>query len=282
MAETDTKASSKRLLVALVVTIVVVGAFAAAYALLGGAGMIADLLGGTGAQPVTSKPTTPAKPSTPSSKPATSPAGTAEPTASAEPTSAAEQPATQPSGTTSGASTKPTVTLPTSDQAARMYWEQVASQEQIGKLVRGEVSRFSIGTVSVSGDTAIVPLSVSYTDGSSLSGRMVLRKYGNAWYFSSIARSGSPATVTTGKSADLGVVSTIVNQQATNQDLVAGIVSGAYKSCTINGVSAGSGTATVRITLSGGSGSPVAGRITCVSKVIDGTKMWFVTSFAKN
>lgn len=282
MAETDTKASSKRLLVALVATIVVVGAFAAAYALLGGAGMIADLLGGTGAQPVASKPATPAKPGTPASKPATSPAGTTVATASAEPTSAAEQPATQPSGSTSGASTKPAVTLPTSDQAARMYWEQVASQEQIGKLVRGEVSRFSIGTVSVSGDTAIVPLSVSYTDGSSLSGRMMLRKYGNAWYFSSIARSGSPLTVTTGKAADLGVVSTIVNQQATNQDLVAGIVSGAYKSCTINGVSAGSGTATVRITLSGGSGSPVAGRITCISKVIDGTKMWFVTSFAKN
>ncbi len=281
MADVDTKASSKRVLVALVATLVIIGAFAGAYALLGGADLVADLLGGKGAEPVASKPATPAKPSTPSGTPST-PSEPSEPTESVEPTEAAEAPATQPSGTTSGGSSTPAVTLPTSDQAARMYWEQVASQEQIGKLVRGEVSRFSIGTVSVSGDTAVVPLSVSYTDGSSLSGRMVLRKYGTAWYFSSIARSGSPLTVTTGKSADLGVVSTIVNQQATNQDLVAGIVSGAYKSCTINGVSAGSGTATVKITLSGGSGTPVAGRITCVSKVIDGTKMWFITSFARN
>lgn len=302
MAGADTKASSKRLVAALVATVVIVGAFAAAYALLGGGDLVAELLGGKPAEPVATKP------SAPSTAPS-APAQTSEPTSSAEPTEAAEASATEPAGTsegstssgsisgtpsgstpsgstsggsTSGGSSTPAVTLPTSDQAARMYWEQVASQEQIGKLVRGEVSRFSIGSVAVSGDTATVPLTVTYTDGSSLSGRMVLRKYGNAWYFSSIARSGNPLTVTTGKSADLGVVSTIVNQQATNQDLVAGIVSGAYKSCTINGVSAGSGTATVKITLSGGSGSPVSGRITCISKVIDGTKHWFITSFAKN
>ncbi len=281
MAEADTKASSKKLVAALVATVVIVGAFAAAYALLGGADMVADLLGGKGAEPVASTPATPAKPSAPSGTPST-PSESSAPTESVEPTEAAEAPATQPSGTTSGGSSTPAVTLPTSDQAARMYWEQVASQEQIGKLVRGEVSRFSIGSVSVSGDAAVVPLTVTYTDGSSLSGRMVLRKYGTAWYFSSIARSGNPLTVTTGKSADLAVVQTIVNQQATNQDLVAGIVSGAYKTCTIAGVSSGSGTATVKITLSGGSGSPVAGRITCISKAIDGTKHWFITSFSKN
>jgi hypothetical protein len=163
-----------------------------------------------------------------------------------------------------------------------MYWEQVASQEQIGKLVRGQVRSVAFGSVVLSGETAVVPLSVAYVDGSSMSGRMVLRRYGTAWYFSSIARSGNALTVTTGKSADIGVVSTIVNQQASNQDLVSGIVVGKYKTCTVNGVSSGSGTATVRITLSGGQEEAVAGRITCISKVLDGTKMWFVTSFARN
>lgn len=282
MVADETRSSGKRVIAALIVVVVVLAAFGAAYALLGGADLVADLLGGGSQQPAAQKPSTPAKPSTPSEQPSTQPAESSEPTASTEPTESAETPtSSSTSGSTSGGASSPAVTLPTSDQAARMYWEQVASQEQIGKLVRGDVKSIAFGSVAISGDTATVPLTVTYTSGSSLSGRMVLRKYGTAWYFSSIARSGNPLTVTTGKSADLGVVSTIVNQQASNQDLVKGIVDGSYKSCTVNGVSSGSGTATVRITLSG-SDAPVAGRVTCISKVIDGTKMWFITSFAKN
>lgn len=279
MSEVDGKSSKKRLVGAFIAVVLVLIVFGVAYAFLGGSDLLADLLGG-GSKQTTEKPSTPAKPSTPSSEPS-QPSGGTTPTESVEPTEAAESPASEPSGGSSGGSVSPAVTPPTSDQAARMYWEQVASQEQIGKLVRGEVRSVAFASVAVSGDTATVPLTVTYSDGSSISGRMVLRKYGTAWYFSSIARSGNPLTVTTGKSADLGVVSTIVNQQATNQDIVSGIVGGTYKACAINGVSTGSGTATVRITLSG-SAAPVAGRITCISKVIDGTKTWFITSFAKN
>jgi hypothetical protein len=60
------------------------------------------------------------------------------------------------------------------------------------------------------------------------------------------------------------------------------ILDGGYKTVTVNGVSGGSGTASVNISLSGGTAPRAAGTITCVSKDIGGVKHWFITSFAKN
>ncbi|MCL4079020.1 hypothetical protein MX659_05390 [Coriobacteriia bacterium Es71-Z0120] len=290
MDDQSTGHGSKRIVAAVIAFVVVIVAFGVAYALLGGADLVADLFGGGTQKQAIEKPKSVSE-SSGTTGAVSGLNGNGQVSESVEPSEAvASEEASPSSGSTSGqtsnsvsgGSTSPAVSPPTADQAARMYWEQVASQEQIGNLVRGKVKSIRFGTVTVSGEAATVPLTVTYTDGSTLSGRMVLRKYGTAWYFSSIARSGNPLTVTTGKSADLAVVSTIVNQQASNQDLISGIVNGTYTSCAVNGVSSGSGTATVRITLSGGSAAPVAGRITCISKVIDGTKMWFVTSFAKN
>ncbi len=271
------EASKKRVVIIAVAAVAVLVLLGVAYAVLGGSDLIADLMGGTST--VTEKPQAPSKPSTPPSTPSTSePTESVEPTGSAEPAEVVE-PTDDGSG---GSGVVPSTNPPTGEQAARMYWEQVASQEQIGKLVRGEVAKISIGSVAQSGSVANVRLTVTYTNGSSLSGTMVLRNYGGAWYFSSIARDGNPLSVTTGKAADLGVVQTIVNQQASNQDIVRGIVSGAYKTVTVNGTSMGSGTATVRITVGGGSASPTPGSIVCVSKTIGGTKHWFITSFSKN
>ncbi|MEL7668277.1 MAG: hypothetical protein AAGU73_08785 [Actinomycetota bacterium] len=174
----------------------------------------------------------------------------------------------------------PVATPPTADQQSRMYWEQVASQEQIGKLVRGEISSFTLGTANRSGSTASVPVTVSYKTGGSISGTMVLRDYSGTWYFSSITRNGHTATTPTG-SGDTSVIAAIVTQQAANQDIPTGIISGAYKKVTVNSVSQGSGTATLNITLSGGTAAPMPGTITCVSKTIGGVKHWFITSFAK-
>ena len=174
----------------------------------------------------------------------------------------------------------PVATPPTADQQSRMYWEQVASQEQIGKLVRGEISSFTLGTANRSGSTASVPVTVSYKTGGSISGTMVLRDYSGTWYFSSITRNGHTATTPSG-SGDTSVIAAIVTQQAANQDIPTGIISGAYKKVTVNSVSQGSGTATLNITLSGGTAAPMPGTITCVSKTIGGVKHWFITSFAK-
>ena len=111
---------------------------------------------------------------------------------------------------------------------------------------------------------------------------MVLRDYDGVWYFSSVSRDGSSLSVANEEAGDMGIVSTLVSEQAANQALVSGIIDGSYKSAAIDSVSTGSGTATVHITIGGGTAPTTAGSIVCVSKVIDGEKCWFVTSFTKN
>jgi len=270
--------SSKRgVLVALALVVVVAALLGVGYFFLGGADLMAELTGG---KPVAETPSTPAP------APTTSDEGSSESTDSvsteAEEAEPAEDSEAAPSGFTStDAKTNTAVTPPTGDQAARMYWEQAASQEQIAKLVAGEIKTVSFGTVTTSGNTANVRLTVTGTS-SSVSGTMVLRNYSGVWYFSSIARDGNTLAVTTGKAADLGIVSTLVANQASNQAIVKGIISGGYKTCTVNGVSSGSGTATIKMTVGGGTSPATAGSIVCVSKTIGGSKYWFITSFTKN
>jgi len=279
---TDEVAKSRRSLVGALAALVVVGALAGAFVAFGGVDMVADLLAG-GADD--GEIIAPVPPETPGAPVAEEPAGSTEPTASVEPTdtTAAETPAegTGATGTTTKPATTPVAKPPTGDQQARMYAEQYASQEQIGKLVRGEISSVSLGNVTKSGSTASVRVTVNYKAGGSLSGTMVMRDYGGVWYFSSITSDGSSGG-SVNVTGDSGVIAAIVKAQADNQEIPAGIVNGGYKTLTINGVSGGSGTASVRITLSGGTAPRTTGTITCVSKDIGGVKYWFITSFAKS
>ncbi len=243
------KSGKRGVTVALVMVVVVFGLLAAAYVFLGGSDVLSGIFG-TGEAAQTGTPVTPAK---------------------------------QSSSTTSTPSAETTdpANMPSADQAESIYWEQVASQEQIGKLVTGEITAISFGSVTEATGTADVRIGVSYKSGSTISGTMRLRKYGTAWYFSSIAREGGSLAPESGADADQAVVDTLVSQQASNQEIVAGIVSGAYKKCTVDAVSEGSGTVTLKITVGGGSAPETTGSIVCVSKVIGGETRWFVTSFSK-
>ena len=279
MTVDDAVSSSKRgVFTALGLVVVVAALLAVGYFFLGGDALVADLTGGT---PVAETPSTPSTPA-----PTTPDTAATEPSSSVSTDATDETPAgdsaAAPSGSTStDSNTKPAAKPPTGDQAARMYWEQAASQEQIGKLVAGDITGVTFGAVTKSGNTANVRLTVASKSGN-VSGTMVLRNYSGVWYFSSIARDGNTLAVTTGKAADVGIVSTLIANQASNQAIVNGIISGGYKTCTVKGVSSGSGTATIKMTVGGGTSPATAGSIVCVSKTIAGTKNWFITSFTKN
>jgi hypothetical protein len=264
---TEVQKTKRQASVALVGLLVVVLALGAAFVVFDGAQFVADLLSGD----EIAESDIPPKPALPSGD-AVEPSE--EPTESVEPTT--------PADTSTSGVTEPTVVAPTGDQLARMFWEQAASQEQIGKLVAGEISSFSLGGVSNNGTTASVRVTANYKAGGSLSGTMVLRNYSGVWYFSSITRDGNTGASVKSIPADTGITSTIVAQTASNQDIPNAIISGGYKTCTINSVSGGSGTATIGMTLSGGTSPRVSGQIVCVSKVIGGTKYWFITSFRRS
>ena len=282
----DEVAKRRKSLYSALAALVLVAALAGVFVAVGGIDMVADLLAGDADSNEIIAPVPPSDPAEPGDGSAGEPGASTEPTASDEPTSteaADDGTAAQSTsgGTSSGTASTPVAKPPTADQQQRMYAEQVASQEQIGKLVRGEITSFNLGTVTKSGSTASVRITANYSSGGSISGTMVLRDYNGVWYFSSITRDGNTGS-TPSVTGDSGVISAIISAQASNQDIPKAIVDGGFKTLTINGVSSGSGTASVRITLSGGTAPRTAGTITCVSKDIGGVKHWFITSFAKN
>jgi hypothetical protein len=274
----DDVAKSKTRMIGALVAFVLVAVAAGAFALTGGIDMVADLIAGTpdAEEPVEQLGEQPAE--EPVEQPAEEPAE--EPTETAGDVEPAGDGTVLPSGS-GDAAAPPAATAPTLDQQNRMYAEQVASQEQIGNLVAGKIASFSLGSVSKSGSTASVRVTANYKSGPDVSGTMVLRDYGGTWYFSSITRDGSSA-VTPSVTGDSSVLAAIMTAQQNNQDIPKAIVSGGYTSLSVDGVSAGSGTASIKISLSGGSAPRTTGTITCISKDIGGVKHWFITSFARN
>ncbi|MBN2848392.1 MAG: hypothetical protein JXP72_08085 [Coriobacteriia bacterium] len=271
-AHTDEVAKSKSRLFGALAILVLVGALGGTFVAVGGVDMVANLIAGDSSADEIVAPVPSETPATTTEEPAEEPAE--------EPVEAeAEEPAETDEGDTSSAAV-PVAAPPTGDQQYRMYAEQVASQEQIGRLVRGEISSLSLGAVTMSGSTASVRVTANSSSGS-VSGTMVLRDYNGVWYFSSITRDGNSGATPTPEGSS-GVISAIITAQANNQAIPTGIINGGYKTLTVNGVSGGSGTASIQISLSGGSAPRTAGTITCVSKDIGGVKHWFITSFAKN
>lgn len=159
----------------------------------------------------------------------------------------------------------------------RMYWEQVDSQDQIGRLISGKIRSFAFSPQSATATEA--RLRVSTTGDATVSGNAVLRAYDGNWFFSSITRDGQTPRGAAGRKGDSAVVDTIVKQQIASQPVIASFVDGGYRTINVNNVSMGAGTATISVEFTGGTQARRAGEIVAISKDINGVKHWFLTSF---
>lgn len=202
----------------------------------------------------------------------------AETTAAAEETLVADAPGSggksASGGTAQGA-------FPVSAAQAAMYREQLQSQANLTKLANNEFSSFTMGTTTVSGATATIPLSAKLRSGAGFSGWMKLTSSEGLWYFSMIG-TGPQFEPVKPRAVDSGVVRVIAEQQAasTNQDLLKrGVVDNGFVTARVDGVAKGSGTATVNVTLLGGALDRRAARFVMISKEDSGKKYWFVTRF---
>jgi len=194
---------------------------------------------------------------------------------------AATTPPASTTTTTSGSGGAAASELGIPDEALeQMYKEQLQSQENLKRLVDGEVTTLELGTADVSGDTAYVPVTVSFTDGTRLSGQLHLERFSGKWYFYSIRANATRSDdVSYPDGIDEDVVSTIVEQQATDasQDYInRAILQGGFDSGQISAVKKGSGTAKVELTLSGGPMDQEKSQFVLVRKVAEGSTYWFV------
>ena len=282
-----TAATRRSLIVPLLVVLAAAAVFAASFWFLGGVELVDRLITGSDdevATPVPPKPTE--DPDEDAAPPADEAPGddvdvdedAEEPADTDAPTTPATAPAPSSPSAPDDTDVTPATTVQVPAEAReRMYWEQVDSQEQIGKLVTGKVTSFSLAPQSATASEA--RLRVSTQGEGPISGTAVLRAYDSAWFFSSITRDGNTSLGPAGRRGDTSVINTIVDQQAQSQDVIGAFVDGGYRTVKVNNVSMGSGTATLDVEFGGGSKPRRAGQIVCISKDISGQKHWFLTSF---
>jgi len=200
------------------------------------------------------------------------------PPATAPTETEAEEPAEETPVTPVAAAATPE--LPPTDAQELMFFEQVASAEQISDLVGNKWADFEVSNVAVTGDVATMDVKGLYREGGILSGSIIMRKYNDAWYFSMITRDGNPESTAKSGTADMDVAKAMCELQSANQELPKALVEGGYNTITIDKVTQGSGTATLEVTLTGTAGE-AKGKITAISKTFNGATHWFITGFSK-
>lgn len=195
---------------------------------------------------------------------------------------APEQPAEEPAAEETETPAPSITTLPSAEAQEVMYWEQIASAEQIADLVDDKFASFELGQKATNTETADIKVTGTYRDGGTLSGWILLRKYNESWFFARITRDGNPTTAPVSGAVDMAVAKAIAEGNAANQEIPVAILDGGYTKITIDKVAKGSGTALVDATFSGGSLPEATGQITCISKDVGGVTKWFITGFAKS
>jgi hypothetical protein len=269
------KTKSSKTLFAGVLVFILLVAFATAFYFLGGVDLVSGLIGqlfATNTAPTASTSPSGQKPSAPAAAPVPA----------------------NPSG----------LKLPAGVDEAfakRMYVEQLESERNIEKLTADKVESFSIGTVSTVPDGTEVEITAKFRDKTTAKGVLGLAQRQGNWFFVFIAgkrganTNGEADTVASrndegfvtndtplnNTTVDSAVLNTMLDQQVKSQEILKGISDGTFTSLTIGKVTQGPGTATLEITLAGPKAAAMKGRVLCISKDIDGTKTWFVTSFTK-
>jgi hypothetical protein len=193
--------------------------------------------------------------------------------------SGGQKPAVSPTATSTASALPP-------EAEVRMLAEQAEARVPLTELVDGQITSLTLGNPKREESSATVPLTAVFKDGRSVTGTMMFKKYREAWYFVTLTRNGETHDVDVAAPGgfDSGIVSTITQQQAqpgTQELLTNGLLEGGYKMVTVDAVTQGPRTATVEVTLSGGTESASKGRIVFVSKVDGATTYWFVARFEK-
>lgn len=167
-----------------------------------------------------------------------------------------------------------------------MFREQVASQPMISALLNragGQaLNTFYFRTLYKSSVTAALSVGVVDNDGSKFHGVAVLRKFAGTWYFTTITRGDHSAGVSIVPMPD-GLTSYVVNnamrEQADNQYVLGGLITGGYKKLTVRGRSNNVSTSRVDIRLSGGRRHARNASVYAYAEVDDNANtFWFINT----
>jgi hypothetical protein len=262
----EPKRASNKVTLAVLVFVLAVALFGAAFYYAGGMELVQPLIGGL-----------------------VSPSGTGAPAASTP----ASAPVSPPTATFDPALGK------------RMYVEQIESQSSLQRLAAGEIKGITVDRVDAGSDVAIVSITARFTDGTKAAGAMKLVKRDGLWFFFALTgmRSGATGGLadSVNKAAqmessqtienefkragivepDAGVIKTLFEQQSANQEMFEDLLAGTYTAYELGKPTIGAGTVSIPVKILEKSGAASTGRIVLIKKTVEGKDRVFLTKFAK-
>lgn len=174
----------------------------------------------------------------------------------------------------------------TQEFALRLWQEQVDSQDMIRRLKDGEVAKMTFTKVERSGDEAILHTTVTFRDGTTAPGVIGMRKMGGT-FFVAYASAGSDEVVRppTGPlpaldDVDIPLLNTMLAEQVKSADISQEYVDGKVAAVTVGAVKPGLNTVTISLEMSEDHEEGYANLIAINSDAAD-DDLWLLARFAK-
>lgn len=170
--------------------------------------------------------------------------------------------------------------------ALRLWQEQIDSQELIGRLVEGDITRLDISKVASDTNEATLTVTVTLSDKTKVPGVIGLRKFGDEWYvaFASQRRDGKIARPTSElpelEDIDIALLNTIFDQQQRSQEVISEYLGGIVTSLTLEDPTPGPNTVTLAVEMQETHGEGYA-RIVAIKSEKAGRPLWFLARFTK-
>jgi hypothetical protein len=182
------------------------------------------------------------------------------------------------------------------DAALRLWQEQVDSQDNVEKLLTGEVEQLTITAVDTAGDESRLSVTAEFTDGTSAPGTVGMRRFGEVWYFAYVTgmrrsqTGGSADTVDSGDGGppdtplpsidevDVELLNTMLAEQTASSGITERYANGTIDSVRVVGPQEGANSQSVEVEMTGSDGMVPGQVIGLISNEATG-EMWFVARF---
>jgi hypothetical protein len=171
------------------------------------------------------------------------------------------------------------------DFALRLWQEQVDSQAMIGRLVNGDITTMAITKVDTGSNVSTLTVLVGLQEGGNVDGRIVMRKFGDAWYVSTVTAeergsSSASSPLPTVEDVDVALLNTMISEQRRSRKITAEYAEGKVASIRIKKGVLGPNTVRIPVIMKEDHETSSADLV-AIKQQLNGRDLWFIARFGK-
>lgn len=204
--------------------------------------------------------------------------------------SAPEQPVKRPSTPATSTIDPDGLALPSGvgqDFALGLWRDQADTQATITDLIEGRIDSMRIVDVERKGDESVLNAVVRYSDGATAAGIIVMQRLGGVWYlaYTEASLADSPSIRPTGELPKIGdidtaLLGTMLAEQYKSRQVTEDYALGNVKNVTVKGVTRGPDTATIELEMVEKQGVAQA-QVVAIRSEVKGKPVWLLARFTK-